>query len=281
MRLVITGAGGLVGSRLLDVLAGQHEVWAITRSANRAERAGVRWLTGDLAADAVPEGLPTRADAVVHLAQSPHYRDFPDRALDVFNVNVASTARLLDWSRRANVRHFVLASSGGVGAATPHNFYLASRRSAELIAASYAAAFDVLILRFFFVYGRGQQSGMLVPRLIESVASGQPIVIAGQDGTQLNPVHVDDAARAIVRALETAATGTIDIAGPETLTIRALADRIAERLHGAAAFTVDATRQPDRIVGDITRMSELHAPRIVFADGVTEMLGSRTGEARA
>src|SRR5687767_3119548 len=98
MHVVITGAGGLVGSRLLDLLAGQHEVCAITRSADRADRHGVHWLRADLAADSLPPGLPTRADAVIHLAQSPHYRDFPEGALDVFNVNVASTARLLDWS---------------------------------------------------------------------------------------------------------------------------------------------------------------------------------------
>jgi nucleoside-diphosphate-sugar epimerase len=281
MHLVITGAGGLVGGRLLDLLTGQHEVFAITRSANRAERAGVRWLTADLGANSLPAGLPARADAVIHLAQSPHYREFPDRALDVFNVNVASTARLLDWSRRAGVRHFVLASSGGVGAATPHNFYLSSRRSAELIASSYAAAFDVLTLRFYFVYGRGQQPGMLVPRLIESVASGQPIVVAGGNGTELNPVHVDDAARAIVRAIETSATGVIDIAGPQTLTIRSMADSIAAGLHRTVAFTVDTTRVPERIVGDITRMSELHAPRIAFAQGIAEMIGSGTGEVRA
>ena len=54
---VITGAGGLVGGRVLDLLEG-HDVWAITRSANRPACDRVRWLTADLAADRLPEICP-------------------------------------------------------------------------------------------------------------------------------------------------------------------------------------------------------------------------------
>ncbi len=40
-----------------------------------------------------PRGAALReVDAVVHLAQSERYRDFPDGAEDVFAVNVQSTA---------------------------------------------------------------------------------------------------------------------------------------------------------------------------------------------
>jgi nucleoside-diphosphate-sugar epimerase len=279
MKIVITGAGGLVGGRVLDLMA-EHDVWAITRTAHRPERDRVRWLTADLAADRLPDELPDHAEAVIHLAQSPHYRDFPDQALDVFNVNVGSTARLLDWSRRAGVKHFILASSGGVGAVTAQNFYLASRQGAELLAAGYQNVFDVLVLRFFFVYGPGQDVGMLVPRLIESVAAGRPIPLASPHGTSLNPVHVDDAAHAVIRAVETRAGGTIDIAGPGTVTIREMAETVAARLHRTASFTLDATRRADRLIGDIARMSEvLRAPRVHFADGLGDMLppGRREG----
>ena len=50
----------------------------------------------------------------MHLAQSPRYRDFPEGALDVFEVNVGSTQRLLDWACRQGVKRFIYASSGGV-----------------------------------------------------------------------------------------------------------------------------------------------------------------------
>ena len=95
-----------------------------------------------------------------------------------------------------------------------------------MLAAGYQNVFELLVLRFFFAYGPGQDAGMLVPRLVESIAAGRPISLVAPHGTRLNPVHVDDAARAVIRAVETRATGTIDIAGPGIVTIREMADAI-------------------------------------------------------
>ena len=278
MRVVVTGGTGLIGRRLIEALRADHDIWSITRAEKHKAGGRLVEIAGDLATDRLPPGLPDRADVVIHLAQSPHYRDFPGQALDVFNVNVASTVRLLDWAHRAGARHFLLASSGGVGAATPQNFYLATRRSAELIAAGYGELIDVLVLRFFFVYGPGQASGMLVPRLIDAIHAGRPVSLAGADGARLNPVHVDDAARAVKRAIETRATGTIDIAGPRTLSIREMAETIASRLGRAATFVTEKARSADVLIGDTTRMREsLHAPRIDFTDGVSDLLGPNEG----
>ena len=176
-------------------LSASHEVWAVARKPlSPSPHPSITWLQWDLNHPALPPELPAAADVVVHLAQSEHYRDFPAQAMDVFNVNVASTAMLLDWSRRAGVSQFILASSGGVGGAQrSHSYYLASKQSAESLSAGYAALFQVLVTRFFFVYGSGQKRGMLVPRLIDAVQSGDRIPLDGADGPRLNPVHVDDA----------------------------------------------------------------------------------------
>ena len=277
MKIVITGATGLVGRTLIPLLADHHEIWAITRghSGAQVEAPNVHWITADLGAPALPRDLPATADAVVHLAQSPHYRDFPAQALDIFNVNVASTARLLDWSRPAGVRQFILASSGAVGSAAPASYYIASRRSAELLAANYASCFGVLVVRFFFVYGHGQTSSMLVPRLIETIRSDGSVSLAGHDGPRLNPVHVDDAARAVARAVDLGTTGQIDVAGPEALTVRAMSDCIAARVGRTPRFAIDASQQPQDLLGDTARMSVLlGAPRLSFADGVDRLVSA-------
>lgn len=264
MRIVITGATGLVGRTLIPLLRDRHEIIAWSR-----DRA-------DLAAPELPRDFPATADVVVHLAQSPHYRDFPARALDIFNVNVASTARLLDWSRTAGVRQFILASSGAVGnAGAAGSYYVASKQSAELLAESYTSCFGVLVVRLFFVYGHGQKASMLVPRLIDTIRTGGSVALAGHDGPRLNPVHVDDAAEALMRAVELGTTGRVDVAGPEALTIRAMSDCIAARVGRTPRFAVDAAQQPQDLLGDISRMSMvLGPPRLSFAEGVERMVSA-------
>lgn len=280
MRVVITGAAGLIGSRLVERLASTCEVWAISRSAApQPVGDSVRWVVADVAALSLASVLPATADVVVHLAQSPHYRDFPERAEDVFDVNVASTARLLDWSYRAGVRHFVLASSGGVGSHrdTP-SFYLACKHSAELLLEAYADQFAILVLRFFFVYGRGQRASMLVPRLVQAVRAAEPIRVTGSEGPRLNPVHVDDAAKAVEAAIAQRATGCIDVAGPEILSLRQMCIAIATRLNTHVEF-LNVTGEPQDLVGDITLMTERFGrPRRLFSNGVVEMLGEPATE---
>ncbi len=274
LKVVVTGATGLIGSRVAATLSDAHDVWAVSRRPVVVEKTGIQWVAADLTSPELPSGLPTSADVVVHLAQSEHFRDFPDQSLDVFGVNVASTARLLDWSRRAGVRQFILASSGAVAnAAADHSYYVASKRSAEMLAECYADAFGVLIIRFYFVYGPGQRRSMLVPRLVEAVRTGAAIALAGEDGARVNPAYVDDAAGAVVRAIESNVTGPVNVAGPEELTIRTMADVLAQKVGRPARFVVNSAQPAPNLLGDIARMQQqLIRPTWTFAQGVQKVI---------
>jgi UDP-glucose 4-epimerase len=63
--------------------------------------------------------LPQKLDAVIHLAQSYRFREFPAGAMSVTNVNVVATAHLLESAARKGVQHFICASTGGVYAEQP------------------------------------------------------------------------------------------------------------------------------------------------------------------
>lgn len=270
MNVVITGASGLIGRRVVPALACSHDVWAFSRRSNPAAPANVRWVEADLSSGALPSGLPSSADTVIHLAQSQHFRDFPDRALDIFSVNVASTARLLEWSRTCGVKRFIYASSGGVDAG--RGYYLASKRAAELLAENYRPFFSVVILRFFFVYGADQRPTMLIPRLVEAVRSGKPIRLDGPDGIRLNPVHASDAAAAVERAAALGTSTRIDVAGPDVLTLRAIAEIIGEKVAREPRFDVQHTAAPLDLVGDACAIKELlGTPTRSFSSGVEEL----------
>lgn len=301
MRCVITGATGLIGSHLVPRLS-DWEVHA-TRQQPPAASSGVRWHDVDLAAPQLAT-LPAATDAVVYLAQSPHFREFPERADHVFGVNVAGVQRFLDYALAAKCRTFVLASTGGVYAggdaivseASPvaaradMGFYAATKLAAETLAQQYAARMSVVILRFFFVYGPGQAEHMLVPRLVQSVRTGTPITLAGQDGIRISPTYVDDAAAAVARAVIPSEARNsqlvrtprslrepqiINVAGPETVSLRALATMIGDAVGRAPVFRVDAEAAPRDLVADTGRMRALlHAPVIGVREGVRRLVES-------
>ena len=286
MRLLITGAAGFVGSHLVDHLADRHEVYAMTRRAPPPELAGrATWIEQDLCAFD-ETALPEQVDGIVHLAQSAHYREFPDGAPDVFAVNVSSTFSLLEYARRAGARSVVLASTGGLygyrrhpireveDEPRPTTFYFRSKRAAEILAEAYTDLFSVVVFRFFFVYGAGQ-TRMLIPTLIDKVVSGQEIVVDGDPGLTINPIHVDDAVRAFEPALELGRSTTLNVAGEEHVTVTGLVDLIGEIAGRAPAITHGPAQADGDLVADIGRLRELLGvhPEISLRDGLRSAIG--------
>lgn len=273
MNILLTGAGGLIGRHLLRAAGGVDRLWAVSRSPiDKPGKAEV--VVADLADPSFIDRLPSAIDTIVHLAQSSAYRDFPAGAIDVFDVNVGSTARLLDWGRRIGIKRFVLASAGGAGrvSATPLAYYLASKRSAELLAGGYRDHFDVIALRFHFVYGRGQRSTMLMPRLVESVKKGSAISLAGTDGIRITPTHVSDAVSAVMHAVRAAGSHTIDVGGPEALSIKAIADAIGRKV-GIAPVFHHSDQPADDVIADLSVMrAVLGAPGRTLDSGLDDLL---------
>jgi len=179
------------------------------------------------------------------------------------------------------VRHFILASSGAVVLpGHDRSYYAASKRSAELLAACYAHLFGVLVLRFFFIYGAGQRSSMLVPRLVKTIQSGREVSLAGPDGPRLNPIHVDDVVAAIGCAVDRKVTGTMDVAGPEILTVRQMCEAIGRLVGIVPRFTSEEGGEPADLFGDITILREqLLLPRRPFDQGVADVIAALRDEA--
>ena len=285
-RCIVTGASGLIGSHLLPSLIDEWEVHATTRRGPVGLRDGVRWHSMDLRAPDTSV-LPDRADAVVYLAQSEHFREFPEKAQAIFDVNVAAVLQFLEYARRSGARTFVLASSGGVYPSSDSGlsedleiatrrdlgFYLGTKLCSEILAEQYTPLFTVVMLRFFFVYGPGQAPHMLVPRLVRSVETGTPITLTGQEGIRINPTYVDDAVRATVRSLTLPESHRINIGGPEVVTLRELADTIGGVVGRAPVFAVDAAAQPRHLFADVSKMRNLlHAPTVTLRDGIERLV---------
>lgn len=284
--ILITGASGLLGREVARKLAPANEVHAVVRREPLEPVPGVRYLQLDLSADLDTDRLPGRVDAVVHLAQSERFREFPEQAMDVFRVNVASTAMLLDHARRVGASRFIYASSGGVYEAgrQPYHersplaapgqlgYYLGSKLSGEMLAQCYSSSMHVSVLRFFFIYGAGQHRSMLIPRLVDNIREGRPVTIQGEQGLRLNPVHVGDAGQAVLGALDQDAGGVFNVAGPEVMSLRELCRTIEAQVGRPVVFDhQDGT--PTGMVADISAMRErLCVPATPFAVGLRDVV---------
>lgn len=267
MRILVTGAAGMLGRALLERLGPEHDVVALSRRPPPSDGPpGVEWVTQDLTEPLSSDALPEKVDAIAHLAQSQRYRDFPDGAGDVFEVNVHSTFRLLEYGRLCGASRFVLASTGGVYGHRPEPIdeetptrltgpYFRSKRISELLLEDYTEYLTGVALRFFFIYGAGSGE-TLVPRLSASILAGEEIRIEGDPGMLMNPIYVADAARALESALGLERPAVVNVAGQEVVAIGELVRLLGEALGREPILRHDGD-SPGDMVADTTRMREL------------------------
>jgi UDP-glucose 4-epimerase len=277
MAYLLTGGSGFLGTAVLSRLAARGEVIALHRPGSQpAALDGVRWVAQDLAgplSDELPDGI----DGVIHLAQSRRYREFPDGAVDVYEVNTGATVRLLDYCRRAGGSTFTYASSGAVYASGPDpvaesdqprpgNLYGASKLAGEQAVENFSGLLNGHSLRFFFIYGPGQ-SNMFIPGLLSRVRDGQDVTLAGVDGIRVNPVYVDDAADAVIATVDLPDSHMLNVAGPDVVSVRQIAE-LGGRLLAREPNFAQGEEQADLVASIEAQSAVLGEPTVGFEEGL-------------
>lgn len=289
MNILITGANGLLGRNLVELLSTEHQIYAVVRTRENTYfkcNQNIIIIEADLSNFDLTL-LPHNIDAIYYLAQSNRFREFPDGTEDMITINIATPIKLANWATKNKVKTFVYASSGGVytnpdkavkeffdiNANEKLGFYLNSKLSAEMLLRNYAQMFETFtIIRPFFMYGIGQNKTMLIPRLIESVINEKEIILSGKNGIQLNPIYVTDAVKAISRILTLKGEYIINIAGNEILSLKDLCHLIGKKVNHQPIFKYSDNKQND-LVADISMMKKrLLTPVIDLTEGISTMV---------
>lgn len=285
LKILITGANGLLGSHAINAFHEKYEVHAIVREKPSEPVNNVEYHVYDLKTDWSTEGLPQDINSIFHLAQSELFREFPDHALDVYHVNVTSTVKLLDYARRAGAKKFVFASTGGiydnshvaVNENSPINTfgmlgnYFATKLCSEILTHNYTSYFDVTLLRLFFMYGKGQKRSMLIPRLVDSVRAGRPITLTANGGIQINPIHVSDVVKLLDKLIDSSGSFTINVAGPEILSLKGIAEIIGEKLGVKPIYEIKSYIGDNCIANTDLLKDLIYQPAEKFADKIDEV----------
>lgn len=258
MRIIVTGGLGFIGTnfaRYMRHMAPKAKLIAVDwREDSTAEARALfdHVHIGDFAApDAA--ALYAQADVVVHLAATTTVQESIEDPYRSFENNVIRSQVLLDVLRaRAPECHFVFASTGGAiigehdGAINetipprPVSPYGASKLAVEGLLSAYTGAFGLraAALRFSNVYGPGSaHKGSVVAAFCRAYLDTGALIVNGDGSQTRDYVYVADICQAILRTIQTQATGPFQLGTGRATSILDLVDAF-QRLSPAARLTV-------------------------------------------
>ena len=207
-RILITGAGGFVGSRLCEVLTLGYpdvQICAVVRNMGRASRIGrlrIDIVKGDITDKAFVNSFVPEFDVIIHLATGG------------YGGIVHGTKYLLAAAFRSGVTRFVHMSSAAVYGLKPDlscvdelaplhrtgNPYSDAKIKAERTVQTYIKrGLPAVILRPRIVFG---PYSPWVTRVIEEARRGKLILVDDGDGA-CNTVYIDNLVHAILLAVTT------------------------------------------------------------------------------
>jgi uncharacterized protein YbjT (DUF2867 family) len=220
--LLLTGATGSVGSRLLPLLLERgEEVRCLVREPRRlgARRVDVQIALGDLGEMSDPY-LVRQAlrgvETVVHLAAT--IRDQPPHRIE--ELNGLATLRLLRAAERSGVQRFVFFSALSASAAQRTRFFRAKWLAERAVTSS---PLQTTVFAPSIVYDHSDPWITLLRRF-----SFLPVLpVSGNGRAQFEPIWAQDAARCVVAALARGERERYELAGPELLNYDEMSDLVS------------------------------------------------------
>ncbi|MEN2994262.1 MAG: SDR family NAD(P)-dependent oxidoreductase [Thermodesulfovibrio sp.] len=157
-----------------------------------------------------------KIDGVINLAARAGVRASVENPWGYFDTNVKGTINLLECVKNYEIKKFVLASTSSVYGETekmpfkvshttdkPLAPYPASKKSAELFCYTYHYLYgiDIIIPRYFTVYGPFGRPDMSIFRFIKKINDGEPIIVYGDGKQKRDFTFIEDIAEATVLCL--------------------------------------------------------------------------------
>ena len=233
MTYLVTGGAGFIGSHVAEALLKRGDRAVIIDNFNDYYDSAIKRrnaerlshydncviIEGDIRDATLVDRLFAEQgiNHVAHLAAMAGVRESVQHTRLYMEVNVTGTLNLLEASKAAKIKQFVLASTSSVYGKTeilpfvetdsadrPLAAYPASKRAAELLAHTYhnLADMQVTALRFFNVYGPAGRPDMMPWRLIEATQTGEAIKLFNGGDIHRDWTYIADTVKGVLAALD-------------------------------------------------------------------------------
>jgi NAD dependent epimerase/dehydratase len=269
MKLLITGAGGFIGSHLVETaIAAGYDVRAFVHYNSKSSwgwldalnlKNQIQIIPGDIRDFDSVRNAVNGCESILHLAALigiPYSYISP---MAYIKTNIEGTYNILEAAREFKVNNIVITSTSetyGTAQYVPidekhpsvgQSPYAASKIAADQLATSYHKSFGcpVKIIRPFNTYGPRQSARAVIPSIILQILSGQRKIKLGNVSPTRDLTFVKDTCRAFLAILsrESCIGEVVNVGMNHEISIRDLVHLIAGKLEASIDVITDHERE--------------------------------------
>jgi len=302
-RVLVTGAGGFIGSHLVERLVrsgasvrafvryNSRNDWGLLELLDKDTRAALDVVCGDIRDQALVRQSAQGCNIIFHLAALiaiPYSYIAPESFVD---TNARGTLYVLQASLEAGVERVVHTSTSEVyGTARyapideqhplrPQSPYAATKVAADKLAESFYCSYElpVSIVRPFNTYGPRQSARAVIPTIAVQALAGSVVRLGTLDTTR-DMTYVEDTVEGFLKVAESPKTvGEVVNLGTATgVTIEELVSKVGRMLAKDLRVELDTLRaRPEKsevgtLIADYQKANRLAgwAPRVGLDEGL-------------
>jgi UDP-glucuronate 4-epimerase len=305
VNFLVTGGAGFIGSHVCErLLQSGHAVWAFDDLNNfynpQIKRRNIRdiqslakpfeFIQGDLTDRAALDEMfgSVKFDQVIHLAARAGVRPSLAEPALYQRVNVEGTVNVLESARHNGVKKITIASSSsvyGVNSKVPFaesdpifsaiSPYAASKLACEALGHVYHHVYgrDIVMLRFFTVYGPRQRPDLAIHKFAQLINAGKPIPVFGDGSTARDYTYVTDTVDGVMACTQKEFGFEIfNLGESQTVTLKRLIELLESTL-GKQAVIDRQPLQPGDVPITFADISKARAklgyePRVKIEQGI-------------
>ena len=292
MKVLITGAGGFIGSHVTEYLVNKKfkidvlikynsnsDIGWLKKLDNKT-RGKINFHFGDIRDSNYILEITKNIDVIVNLAALISIPYSYKSQNSYFQTNLDGTLNILNAAKKNKIKHIILTSTSEVyGSALyvpidekhplqPQSPYSASKISADAAGISYYNSFDlpVTILRPFNCFGPRQSNRAIIPRIINQLKKNPNNIKLGNLYPRRDFTYVEDTAEGffkVIKAGKKTFGKTINIGSSHDISMRDVLKKISEimdvkyKLKSSKKHKRPTKSEVDRLLADSTIAKKL------------------------
>ncbi len=303
----ITGGAGFIGSSLAEELIKENNVVTIDnfcdfydpkikeRNVNDLlKNENFKLYRGDIRDKELLDKIfdENKIDVVIHLAAMAGVRPSIENPILYQDVNCMGTQNILEVMKKHNLKRLVMASSSSVYGNTKEvpfredmivdfaiSPYAATKKANEVMTHVYHKLedFNVIMLRFFTVYGPKQRPDLAINKFTRLMLEGKEIPMFGDGTNSRDYTYISDIVDGIKRSISYVENNSnvyeiINLGNSSPVTLKEMINTIAEVLSVEPQIK-QLPMQPgdvDRTYADVSKANKLlgYEPKVSFKTGI-------------